>query len=220
MKPIRVLIADDHALVRAGFGAYLQQLSGVQVVGQAEDGREAVRLTRHCRPDIVLMDISMPGMNGLEAVSRLTRCSPGLRVIILSMHTDRKRVRWALRAGAAGYLSKDSGTAELELALEAVASGGTYLSPAVSTHVVEDYQRREDDALDPLERLTPRQREVLQLIAEGHTTKDIARILKVSVKTVETHRLNLMDRLEIHDVAGLTRYAVGVGLVRAVQYCA
>jgi len=213
MKPIRVLIADDHTLVRAGFGAYLRQLSGVQVVGEAENGREAVRLIRDCRPDVVLMDISMPGMNGLEAVTRLGRDFPNVRVIILSMHTDRKYVHWALRAGAAGYLSKNSGTAELELALEAVASGDTYLSPEISNHVSERHQEREDDVPDPLGRLTPRQREVLQLIAEGHTTRGIAQILKVSVKTVETHRRNLMERLDIHDVASLTRYAIGLGLV-------
>jgi DNA-binding NarL/FixJ family response regulator len=213
MKPIRVLIADDHALVRAGFRAYLQQLSGVDVVGEAQDGREALRLIEERRPDVVLMDISMPGMNGLEALARLVNDFPDLSVIILSMHTDRKHVRWALHAGAAGYLSKDSGTAELELALEAVTSGQTYLSPAVSGYVVEDYRRRKDEALDPLEQLTPRQREVLQLIAEGHTTRDIAWILGVSVKTVESHRRSLMDRLDVHDVAGLTRYAVGIGLV-------
>ena len=213
MSPIRVLVADDHTLVRAGFRAYLQRLSDVEVVGEATDGRETIRLIARCKPDIVLMDISMPGMNGLRPLMRLTREFPGLSVIIVSMHTDRKYVRRALQAGAAGYLSKNSGTAELELALNGVASGKTYLSPAVSNHVVEDYRRREDEDLDPLERLTPRQREVLQLIAEGHTTGEIARILGVSVKTIESHRLSLMERLDIHDVAGLTRYAIGVGLV-------
>mgnify|MGYP001034168780 CR=1 FL=1 len=214
MRSIRVVIADDHTLVRAGFRAYLRQLPGVEVVGEAENGRETLRLVERSQPDVVLMDISMPGMNGLEAVTRLVSDFPELRVIILSMHTEKKYVRWALRAGASGYLSKDSGTAELELALQAVASGQTYLSPTVSNHVVEDYREQQDE-VSPLEQLTPRQREVLQLIAEGHTTRNIARILGVSVKTIESHRLNLMDRLDIHNVADLTRYAVAVGLVAA-----
>jgi len=216
MRSIRVVIADDHTLVRAGFRAYLRQLSGVEVVGEAEDGRETIRLVERFQPDVVLMDISMPGMNGLEAVTRLVSDFPESRVIILSMHTEKKYVRWALHAGASGYLSKDSGTAELELALQAVACGQTYLSPAVSNHVIEAYRKRQDED-SPLERLTPRQREVLQLIAEGHTTRDIARSLGVSVKTIESHRLNLMDRLNIHNVADLTRYAIAIGLVAAAE---
>jgi DNA-binding NarL/FixJ family response regulator len=213
MKPIRVLLAEDHALVRAGFRALLHNLPNTQVVAEASDGREALRLIAEHQPDVVLMDIAMPGLNGLEAASRVAREFPCVCVIILSMHANEEYVLQALHAGAVGYLLKDADTTELELALKAVARGEVYLSPAVSKHVVADYIRRTSGEPSPLERLTPRQREVLQLIAEGHTTKEIARTLNVSVKTVDTHRTQLMERLDIHDVTGLVRYAIRMGLV-------
>lgn len=221
MKSIRVLLADDHALVRSGIRALLNGLSEIQVVAEANDGHEALRLTQAHRPDIVLMDIAMTGMNGLEATTRMAKDFPGVRVIILSMHTSEEYVLQALRAGAAGYLLKDAGIVELELAIQSVARGETYLSPPVSKHVISDYIRRVggDTGIElssdrsPLERLTLRQREILQLIAEGHTTQEIAQKLAISVKTVETHRMQLMERLDIHDVAGLVRFAIRVGLV-------
>jgi DNA-binding NarL/FixJ family response regulator len=213
MKPICVLLAEDHALVRAGFRALLENLPGIQVVAEAGDGREALRLIETHRPNVVLMDITMPGLNGLEAAGRVASEFPYVHVIILSMHANEEYVLQALRAGAAGYLLKDADPAELEMAVTAVARGETYLSPPVSKRVIADYVRRVGDESSSLVRLTPRQREVLQLITEGHTTREIARILDISVKTVETHRTQLMERLDIHDIAGLVRYAIGVGLV-------
>jgi DNA-binding NarL/FixJ family response regulator len=219
MASYRVLLAEDHTLVRAGLRALLRDLPTMRVVAEAADGREALQLIQEHHPDVVLMDISMPGLNGLEATTRATSEFPHLRVIILSVHANEEYVLQALRAGAAGYLLKDAGTDELELAINTVCNGEVYLSPAISKHVVEYIRRtgdvpgREADDTPPYERLTPRQREVLQLIAEGHTTKEIAQILDVSIKTVETHRTRLMEQLNIHDVAGLVRYAVRVGVV-------
>jgi DNA-binding NarL/FixJ family response regulator len=213
MKPIRVLLADDHTLVRAGLRRLLEGLSGVEVVGEAEDGHEALRLAATLRPDVVLLDVGMPGLNGLEAAGRLATIDTGIRVLILSMHHSEEYVLRAIRAGCAGYLVKGSAVAELEIAIRAASRGETYLSPVVSKQVVADYVRRTGGASDPLEALTPRQREILQLVAEGHTSKDIAHRLDVSVKTVEGHRAQLMERLGVHDIAGLVRFAVRVGLV-------
>ncbi len=217
MKDIRVLLADDHALVRAGIRALLESLEGIQVIAEADDGREALHLVEVHRPDLVLMDIAMSGLNGLEAAKRINRDYPETRVIILSMHANEEYVLQSLRAGASGYLLKDAGTAELEIAIKAVANGETYLSPPVSKHVISDYVRRisggEQEVTSTLDRLTLRQREILQLIAEGQTTQEIARLLNIGVKTVETHRMQLMERLDIHDVAGLVRYAIRVGLI-------
>jgi len=212
VKSIRVLLADDHTLVRAGFRTLLQNLAGIEVVAEADNGRDALRLIEVHQPDVVLMDIAMPGLNGLEATARATERFPHVRVIVLSMHMNEEYVLRALRAGADGYLLKDSDIAELELAIKAVTRGETYLSPPISKQVAE-YVRRVNGEPSSLERLTPRQVEVLQLIAEGHTTKEVARVLDVSVKTVETHRAQLMERLGIHDIAGLVRYAIREGLV-------
>ncbi len=215
MKPIRVVVAEDHALVRAGICSLLEKLPGVEVVGEATDGREALELLKTQSPHVALLDISMPGMNGLEAAARAARRFPATRVILLSMHANEEYVHQALKAGAAGYLLKDAGAAELELAVRAVARGDTYLSPAISKQVVSDYVRRTGAETTSLQALTPRQREILQLIAEGHTTKEIARKLDLGVKTIETHRAALMRRLDIHDVAGLVRYAIRSGLVNS-----
>ena len=216
-KPIRVLLADDHTLVRAGICSLIKNMEGTEVIAEAGDGREALRLVRTHRPDVVLMDVAMPGLNGLEATARIAKKFPHVRVIILSMHINEEYVLQALRAGAAGYLVKGADAAELEIAIRAVARGETYLSPTVSKHVVTDYIQRISGETTSLELLTPRQREVLQLIAEGYSTKKIAHTLKISVKTVETHRMQLMERLDIHDIAGLVRYAIRVGLVRPDQ---
>ncbi len=213
MKSIRVLLADDHNLVRAGIRSLLQALPGIQVVAEAGDGREALSLIETHQPDVALLDIAMPGLNGLEVAAQVADSFPYVHVMILSMHATEEYVLRALRAGAAGYLLKDADTAELELAINAVTRGETYLSPAVSKHVTEYVRRVGEEAHSTLERLTPRQREVLQLVAEGHTTQEIARMMNVSSKTVETHRTQLMERLDIHDIAGLVRYAVREGLV-------
>ena len=213
MSGVRIVLADDHALVRAGMRSLLSGVAGVEVVGEAQDGQQVLELVDRLSPRLVLMDIAMPGLNGLEATARIVKRHPHTAVIILSMHAAEEYALQALRAGAAGYLLKDADVAELELAILAVARGETYLSPAVSKHLVTDFRRRVAEPSDPLERLTPRQREVLQLIAEGRATKEIAAKLKLSVKTIETHRAQLMDRLDIHDVAGLVRFAVRVGLV-------
>lgn len=218
MKPIRVLLADDHALVRAGIRSILNGFQGIKVVAEARDGLEALQLIRAFRPDVALLDIAMPRMNGLGALDHLTKEFPEVRTIILSMHPNEEYVMEARRAGAAGYLLKDSPPGELERCLRAVAGGEIYYSPRVSKSVLE-YQRRLRGEAAPAEaslfrKLTPRQREVLQLIAEGNTSPEIANILRIDVKTVETHRTNLMRRLDIHDVAGLTRYALRKGLIK------
>jgi DNA-binding NarL/FixJ family response regulator len=213
MKSIRILLADDHTLVRAGIRSLVQALPGIQVVAEAGDGREALSLVETHQPDVALLDIAMPGLNGLEVAAQVADNFPFVRVIILSMHATEEYVLRALRAGASGYLLKDADTSELELAIKAVTRGETYLSPAVSKHVTEYVRRVGEETHSTLERLTPRQREVLQLVAEGYTTQEIARMLNLSVKTVETHRTQLMERLDIHDIAGLVRYAVREGLV-------
>jgi DNA-binding NarL/FixJ family response regulator len=213
VKPIRVLLADDHTLVRAGIRGLLEGLPGVEVVGEAGDGPEAMSKADGLRPDIVLLDVGMPGLNGLEVAGRIAALDAGIRVVILSMHTSEEYVLRALRAGCAGYLVKGSAVSELEIAVRAVVRGETYLSPVVSKRVVEDYVNRTGGAADPLDALTPRQREILQLVAEGNTSKDIARLLGLAFKTVETHRGQIMERLGVHDVAGLVRFAVRVGLV-------
>jgi len=209
---IRVLLAEDHHLVRAGLRALLDPVPDIEVVGEAGDGREALALLKTRPADVAILDISMPGMNGLEAAVRMADDAPSTKVVILTMHSNEEYVLRALRAGVAGFLLKDAGTAELEGAIRAVVRGETYLSPGVSKKVVEGYLGRSGN-VHPLDSLTPRQREVLQLIAEGYSTKQIAGLLGVGVKTIETHRTQLMDRLGIHEIAGLVRYAVRVGLV-------
>ena len=207
---MRVLVADDHTLVRAGLIALIAKLPEMEVVAEAADGREALRLVRDLQPDLVLMDIAMPGLNGLESAERIHSIHPKTKIIILSMHSNEEYVAQALKAGAAGYLLKDAATAELEMALKSVAMGQFYLSPAISRQVVDNLLRGGPSGLDVL---TPRQREILQLIAEGKSTREIADTLHLSVKTVETHRAQLMDRLDIHETAGLVRYAMRKGLI-------
>ena len=213
MSTIKVLLADDHTLVRAGMRSLLKEIAGVQVIAEASNGREAVELVEKHQPDVVLMDIAMSGLNGLEAAARIIKSHPQCKVIILSMHSTEEYVTKSLDIGVAGYLIKDAATSELELALRAVARGEKYLSPAISTRLIDQFKSRPAELEGGLETLTPRQRETLQLIAEGHTTKEIATILGVGPKTVETHRAQLMERLNIHDVAGLVRYAIRTGLI-------
>ncbi len=212
MEPIRVLIADDHRLVRAGIRALLERLPGISVIAEANDGREVLRFVKQHKPHLVLMDIAMPALNGLEATRHVAKKFPNVRVIILSTYGDEEHVCQALHAGAAGYLLKGADLEELELAIRSVAQGETYLSPPVSKAVIMEYLRRTNADLSPRERLSPRQAEILQLIAEGNTAKQIALELNISVKTVETHRTVLMRRIGVRDLAGLIRYAVKIGL--------
>jgi DNA-binding NarL/FixJ family response regulator len=210
-EPLRVLLAEDHALVRAGFHALLQNMPGVQVVAEASDGHEALHQIEAHRPDIVLLDITMPRMSGIEVAARATKLFPHVRVIMLSMHANEEYVWEALHAGASGYLLKDASIDELKLALAAVTRGEPYLSAAVSKYVIAGYVRHGES--NQVDLLTPRQREILRLIAEGHTTHDIAVMLQISDKTVETHRSQLMRRLSLHDVTSVVRFAIRHGLV-------
>lgn len=207
------MLADDHDLFRAGVRSLLEDFDGIEVVAEAGDGREALRLIAEQRPDVVLMDLMMPGLNGLEATARIAKEYRGVRVLVLSMNAAEEFVLPALRAGASGYLLKNVRPAELEQAIRAVARGETYVSSAVEGHLIEDLRRRGPEEADSLARLSPRQREVLQLIAEGNSSKEIASRLGVSVKTVETYRAQMMEALDIHDIASLTRYAIRKGLI-------
>ena len=214
-KPVRVLLADDHKLVRAGFRAMLNSLGDVEIIGETGDGREALELIQKQRPDVALLDITMPSLTRLEVAKRVANQIENVRVIILSMHTSEDYTARAVRAGVSGYLLKNADPVELELAIRAAMNGEMYLSPAVSKQLVEDYARRMQQEGAPEEQLTTRQREILQLIAEGKATKDIASGLNLSIKTVETHRKDLMERLGIHDVPGLVRYAIRSGIIKA-----
>jgi DNA-binding NarL/FixJ family response regulator len=214
MEPIRLIVADDHALIRAGFRSLLQSIPSIEVVGEASDGREALELVAKLRPEVLLTDIAMPHMNGLVLAERVTKEFPEVRVIIVSMHANEEFVGQAVRAGAKGYLLKDADSAELQFAINSVVRGESYLTPAVSKQMMTSYMQLIGEgrsaATDPL---TPRQREILRLIAEGQTTKGIARVLEISAKTVETHRAQIMERLDIHDIPGLVRHAMRNGLV-------
>jgi DNA-binding NarL/FixJ family response regulator len=216
--PMRILLADDHTLVRAGIRGLLLAIPGTEIVAEAGDGQQALALILETKPEVALVDVSMPGLNGLDLAARVAREAPETRVAILSMHGTPGHVAQALRAGVKGYVLKDAAAEELPLLLRAVMRGETYLSPAISRHVVNAYLEKDGSAKAPpagapLDGLTPRQREILQLVAEGKSTKDVARLLNLSVKTVEAHRGQIMTRLEIHDLAGLVRYAIRTGLV-------
>ena len=210
---LRLLLADDHGMFREGLRALLEKQTDIQVVGEAANGREAVRLARDLKPTVVVMDVSMPDLGGVEATRRILKRSPKAKVIALSMHSDRRFVVEMLRAGAQGYLLKDCAYDELVRAIRTVAGGRAYLSPRIAGVVLEDCVRSTaPEAAAPAPALTAREREVLQLLAEGHGTKQIARRLHVSTKTIDTHRHNIMNRLDIHSVAELTKYAVREGL--------
>jgi DNA-binding NarL/FixJ family response regulator len=211
MKPIRILLVDDHDLMRAGLRALIEEIKGIEVAGEASHGRDALHLVEELRPDVVLMDITMPELNGLDATARLVARFPNVRVIILSVKDSEEHVLQALRAGASGYLLKNISPPEMERAIREVARGETHITPAIAMHRVTSL--RNGNRTTSLERLTPRQREVLQLVAEGNTSKTIARKLGISAKTVETYRSELMDVLEIHDTAGLVRFAIRLGVI-------
>lgn len=209
MEKIRILLADDHTLVRSGIRALLEAEPGLSVIGEAEDGRTAVALACQLKPDVVLMDIAMPLLNGLEATRQLKQQSPQMRVLILSMHDNEEYIRQALEAGAMGYLLKDTTAGELISAIRSVYRGEAVLSPAITRLVIEDYLRW--GGMRPQEEvnsLSPREREILQLIAEGYTNKQIAEILSISIKTVQAHRNSLMQKLDLHDRGELIKYAI------------
>ncbi len=217
---IKIILADDHNIVRSGLRALLEKNPKFKIIAEAGNGREALELIRKHKPDVVLLDIAMPELNGLEVTQCIVKEFPEIRIIILSMHKSEEYVLQALRFGASGYLLKDTAADELEIAINAVARGEKYLAPFVSKQVVETLLTQIDSKNVkkkgkqlPLEIMTPRQREILQLIAEGNSTKEIAFKLNVSIKTVEAHRKQLMDRLHIYDIAGLVRYAIKIGIV-------
>ena len=212
---IDVVVADDHHLVRQGIRALLERADNIRVVGEAADGHEAVEMVKQLVPDVLVIDIVMPRLNGLQAIEQVRALGLPTQVVVLSMYSDEALVRQALRSGARGYLLKNSVVEELALAVRAASRGDLYLSPAISRAIVADLLRLEDttEPLTPYERLTPRQREVLQLISEGHTNAAIAQTLHISVKTVEKHRRNLMTKLDVHNLAGLIRTAIKHGLV-------
>jgi DNA-binding NarL/FixJ family response regulator len=211
MKPTRVLIADDHALVRAGIRALVEKIEGIVVVGEAGKGSEAIEMVRELKPNLMLLDITMPEGSGFDVLEHVTEHFPDIKVIVLTVHEAGEYAIRALREGAAGFLPKSAASTELEQAIHTVMEGEPYISPETSRKTVLEYGK--GTKRDLLATLSPRQREVLRLIAEGHTTKQIAQVLEISVKTVETHRAQLMERLDIHDVAGLVRYAIIVGLI-------
>ena len=221
MNPIRVLIVDDHKLVRAGIISLLKEIQDVKVVAEADNGHDALKLMETHSPDLVLMDVAMRGLNGLETLARIARNYPRARVIILSMHSNEEYVIQALEGGAFGYVLKDASPQELEIAIKAAMQGEIYLSPKISKQLINDYLSRAhghtvraelQGEAKSLSLLTSRQREILQLIAEGCSTKEIASKLNLAVRTVETHRADIMKRLDIHETAGLVRYAIRTGI--------
>jgi DNA-binding NarL/FixJ family response regulator len=212
-KRTRLLLAVNNRLIRAGFRALLERIPWIEVVAEAGNGRQALELIATHRLDVVLVAMALRGLNGLEVSARVSRQFPKVKTVILSMYANKESVAEALRAGASGYLIKDAATAELELAIKTALQGAIYLSRGISKRAVDNYLKRIGNRVGPFAQLTARQREVLQLIAEGNNTKTIAFTLGISIKTVEAHRKALMDRLGIHDVAGLVRYAMRFGLV-------
>jgi DNA-binding NarL/FixJ family response regulator len=211
---IRVVLADDHALVRQGIRSLLEKLDDIEVIGDVSDGRAALELSKTTQPDIVFMDITMPGLNGLEAVTRMKKDCPTTRVIMLSMHAGEEYFQQALESGAAGYLLKDADRMELELAIRTVIRGEIYLTPTVAKYAVDAYRQRKEGDQGPLACLSSRHKEILQLIAEGYANKEIAQRLDLSPRTVETHRAELMERLNIRDVPGLVKIAIRTGLIK------
>ena len=215
MRKIRIVLADDHKLMRSGLRVLLEQQPDFAVVGEASDGRDAVALVASHRPDVLVMDIGMPSLNGIEAAAQITQSHPEAAIVMLSMHSDESYVLRALKAGAKGYLLKDSAEADLIRAVHAVADGKSFFSPAVSKVLLDDYVRKlqRSGTEDPYDLLTPREREVLQLVAEGKSNKEVAQLLNLSVYTIETHRSNIMEKLNLHGVPELILYAVRKGII-------
>lgn len=217
MSKIRVLLADDHTIVRQGLRALLDSQEDIEVVGEAEDGRQAFEKTKELIPDIVVIDITMPNLNGIEATRQIKKLNPEIKVLVLTVHDNEEYIHQILQAGASGYLLKESAVTDLVSAINAVKKGGIFLSPAISKVVVKDYIRHAEEGtgdFDSLNILTNREREVLQLIAEGHTNREVAHLLKLSVKTVDVHRSHIMEKLNIHDVTGLVKYSIRKGLIK------
>ena len=219
MSPISVLLAEDHTIVRKGIRSLLDAERDINVVGEAENGREAVEIAEEIHPDIVVMDHSMPVLNGLEAMRQIRQRDDGIKVLILTMHTNEEYVFQFLRAGAAGYVVKQSAPNELVAAIRAVAAGQSYLSPSISKTVIDEYVRQSQELAitDSYDALTSREREVLQLIAEGNTNRGIATQLHISVKTAGVHRNNIMQKLHLSTMAELTRYAIRKGIISLEQ---
>ena len=215
MRKIRILLADDHKLMRSGLRVLLEQQPDLVVIGEASDGREAVALANSLKPDVLVMDIGMPNLNGIEAAAQVTQVHPEIAIVMLSMHSDESYVLRALKAGAKGYLLKDSAESDLLRAVHAVGEGKSLFSPAVSKVLLDDYVRKlkRSGTEDPYDLLTPREREVLQLVAEGRSNKDVAQLLNLSVYTVETHRSNIMEKLNLRGVPELILYAVRKGII-------
>ncbi len=210
---IRIVLADDHTMFLSGLRSLLEKEPDFEVVAEVKDGREAVRVAHEKRPDLVIMDVSMPGMNGIEATREITTTLPRIKVLCLSMHSEEQFIAAVLEGGASGYLLKECALDELLLAIRTVMANQIFLGPTITTTVVQSYRaQRAAIQSSPFSLLTPREREVLQLIAEGHSTKDIAARLHLSIKTIDTHRHRIMDKLNIHSVAGLTKFAVRQGL--------
>jgi two-component system, NarL family, response regulator NreC len=216
MNPTRVLLADDHKLIRSGLRLIVEQHPEFTVVGEADDGRQAVALAESLKPDVVVMDIGMPSLNGIEAAAQITKAHPDIAIVMLSMHSDEGYVLRALKAGARGYLLKDSAEADLSRAIDAVREGKSFFSPVVSKVLLEDYMRKlaRSGAEDSFDLLSSREREILQLVAEGNSSKESAGLLNLSVHTVETHRANLMQKLNLRGMPELILYAVRKGLIR------
>jgi len=215
LKKIRILIADDHGIVRKGLRLQLEQNSDFEVVGEATEGREAVRMAEELSPDVVIMDIAMPNLNGIQATTQLVKKNPQIGVIILSMYSDETYLMRTLAAGAKGYLLKESAEVDLHRAVEVVAQGKPFFSPAIADTLLEDYMRQlqQRGLQDSYDLLTEREKEILQLLAEGKSNKDVAGILNLSTNTVETHRTRIMQKLDLHSTADIVLYAVRKGII-------
>ncbi len=217
MSKTKVLLVDDHTIVRQVLKALIDTQEGIEVVGDAEDGREAIEKAKQMAPNVIVIDITMPNLNGIEATRQIKKINPEIKVLVLTVHDNEEYIHRILQAGASGYLLKESAVSDLVSAINAVEKGDIFLSPSISKVVVKDYIRHvetESGDFDSLNVLTNREREVLQLIAEGHTNKDIARILKLSIKTIDVHRSHIMDKLNIRDITGLVKYSIRKGLIK------